>query len=259
MTEGWRMRKVHIIGIGAGNPDYVTVQAINALNEVDVFFIPDKGREKEELKRLRTQICQRYITDPTYRTVDVSMPKRDRSSSYRDDVEEWHAAIQDRYEGVLMEQLADGECGGFLVWGDPSLYDSTLRIIERIHAKGLPLEYDVIPGISSIQALAARHRIPLNRIGEPVAIVPGRRLDEGFLNEIDSVVVVLDGDQAFRRMAGKDIDIFWGAYVGTEDECLVAGRLSEVMSEIEVTRKSKKEAKGWIMDSYILRKRREAD
>ena len=253
------MRKVHIIGIGAGNPDYVTVQAINALNEVDVFFFPDKGLEKEDLKRLRIEICERYITNPSYRTVDVRMPTRGRSSSYRDDVDTWHAAIQDRYEGLLMEQLADGECGAFLVWGDPTLYDSTLRIVEKIHAKGLPLEYDVIPGISSIQALAARHRLPLNRIGEPIAIVPGRRLGEGFPNDIDSIVVVLDGDRAYRRIKSEDVDIFWGAYVGTEDECLVSGRLCEVMDEIELIRQRKKESKGWVMDSYILQRRTKPD
>lgn len=253
------MRKVHIIGIGAGNPDYVTIQAIDAMNEVDVFFIPDKGVEKEDLKRLRRQICERYIKDQTYRTVDVSMPKRDRSASYRDDVEAWHAAIQDRYESLLMAHLADGECGAFLVWGDPTLYDSTLRIIEKIHAKGLLLEYDVIPGISSVQALAARHRVPLNRIGEPVAIVPGRRLDEGFPNTMDSIVVVLDGDRAYRQIEGEDVDIFWGAYVGTKDECLVSGRLSDVMNEIETIRQRRKKAKGWIMDSYLLRKHHDPD
>ena len=244
----------------AAIPTTWTIQAIDALNEVDVFFIPDKGLEKADLKRLRAQICERFIKDPGYRTVDVSMPKRNRSSSYGDDVEAWHAAIQDRYEVLLMEHLADGECGGFLVWGDPTLYDSTLRIIEKIHAAGLPLDYDVIPGISSIQALAARHRISLNRIGEPVAIVPGRRLDDEALNTIDSVVVVLDGDHAYRRVeAADDFDIFWGAYVGTEDECLVAGRLSEVMSEIDALRRSRKDAKGWIMDSYLIRKRRGTD
>ena len=251
------MRKVHIIGIGAGNPDYVTIQAINAMNEADVFFIPDKGREKEGLKRLRTEICERYITDPNYRTVDVIMPTRDCSSSYREGVEAWHAAIQAKYEALLTEQLADGECGAFLVWGDPALFDSTLRIIEKLHAKGLPLDYDVIPGISSVQALAARHRVPLNRIGEPVAIIPGRRLEENSLDDRDSIVVVLDGDHAFRRLDGDDVDIFWGAYVGTDDECLISGRLSDVADEIATIRRRKKEAKGWIMDSYLLRKRRE--
>ncbi len=253
------MRKIHIIGMGAGNPDYVTIQAINALNEVDVFFIPDKGLEKEELKRLRTQICERYINDSSYRTVDVSMPKRDRSSSYRDDVEAWHGVIQDRYEELITEHLADGECGAFLVWGDPALYDSTLRILEKLHAKGLPLDYDVIPGISSLQALAARHRVPLNRIGESVTIVPGRRLNEGILDAHDSVVVVLDGEQAYRRFEGDDIDIFWGAYLGMDDECLVSGRLSEVANEIDVIRQSRKDAKGWIMDIYLLRRHRSLD
>ena len=253
------MRKVHIIGIGAGNPEYVTIQAINALNEVDVFFIPDKGSEKADLKLLRTQICERYITDPSYRMIDVEMPARASSPSYREDVEKWHAAIQDRYEKLLMEQLADGECGAFLVWGDPTLYDSTLRIVQKLHAKGLPLEYDVIPGISSVQALAARHRVALNRIGEPIAIVPGRRVADGFPHDIDDMVVVLDGGHAYRRVAGEVFDIFWGAYVGTEDECLVSGRLCEVIDEIETVRQRKQQAKGWIMDSYLLRRRRDAD
>ena len=35
-----------------------------------------------------------------------------------------------------MEEIGEGECGAFLVWGDPTLYDSTLRIIEKIHSKG---------------------------------------------------------------------------------------------------------------------------
>ena len=251
------MRNIRIIGIGAGHPDHVTIQAITALNAVDVFFVPDKGAEKQDLKQLRTQICERHILNPRYRTVEFDVPKRDRSSSYRDDVEAWHAAIQDMYEHLLMDQLADGECGAFLVWGDPALYDSTLRIVEKLQAKGLPLDYDVIPGISSIQALAAAHRISLNRIGEPVAIVPGRRLEESFASTIDSLVVVLDGDNAYRRIDGEDVDIFWGAYVGTADECLIAGRLSEVQDEIAATRARRKDAKGWIMDSYILRKRRE--
>lgn len=248
------MRRVHIIGIGAGDPDYLTVQAINALNEVDVFFIPDKGTEKEDLKRLRVQICERFIKDRAYRTVAFDTPQRQASPNYRKTVDDWHVLIEKQYEGFLMEQLADGECGAFLVWGDPTLYDSTLRIIERIHAKGLPFAYDVIPGISSIQALAARHRVPLNQIGEPVAIMPGRRLQGGFPDDINDVVVVLDGDRAFRRLGADDPDIYWGAYIGTADEVLVSGRLSKVVDDIEAIRERKRREKGWIMDSYLLRK-----
>ena len=70
------MRKILIIGVGVGNPDYITVQAINALNQVDVFFIPDKGTERAGLRQLRQDICERFIKDASYRTVDVRIQRR---------------------------------------------------------------------------------------------------------------------------------------------------------------------------------------
>ncbi len=250
------MRKVLIIGIGAGNPDYVTIQAINALNQVDVFFIPNKGLEKEALQRLRLEICERYIKDRTYRLARFETPQRPKDSSdYKLNVQDWHSRIEQNYEKLLMEELAEGECGAFLVWGDPTLYDSTLRIIDKIQSKGdFALEYDVIPGISSVQALAAKHRIALNRIGESIHITTGRKLAEGFPNNADSVVVLLDGEQAFKRIESTDIDIYWGAYVGTKDEILVSGRLSDIVDDIEVIRAEARREKGWIMDVYLLRK-----
>ena len=249
------MRRVLIIGIGAGDPDYVTIQAVNALNQVDVFFIPNKGTEKEELRRLRTRICERYITEPNYRVVDVEISRREApQADYRSTVDAWHLGLERKFEGLLTDELAHGECGAFLVWGDPSLYDSTLRILAKIQArKPFDFDYEVIPGISSVQALAAKHRIPLNRIGEPVHITTGRRLAEGFPDKLDSVVVMLDGDQAFTRLGRDDLEIFWGAYLGTEDEILVSGRLSEVMGDIERLREESRRDKGWIMDTYLLR------
>ena len=50
------MKKILIIGIGAGDPDYVTMQAVNALNQVDVFFIMEKGPSKAKLIELRKEI-----------------------------------------------------------------------------------------------------------------------------------------------------------------------------------------------------------
>ena len=249
------MRKILIIGIGAGNPDYVTVQAINALNQVDVFFIPDKGTEKAALHRLRKEICERFIENRTYRMVDFKTPRRAASdSNYRANVDEWHARLEENYKGLFREQLGEGECGAFLVWGDPTLYDSTLRIVESIRSKGFAVEYEVIPGISSVQALAAKHRIALNRIGEPVLITTGRKLAEGFPNNVDNVVVMLDGDQTFKHVGAGDLEIYWGAYLGTEDEILVAGKLTEVMGDIERIRRQARDEKGWIMDTYLLRK-----
>ena len=251
------MRKVFVIGIGAGNPDYVTVQAINALNEVDVFFIMDKGREKEDLVRLRKEICERYAKNKSYRTVETTDPSRDRAaSSYEPAVRAWHDERARIYERLISEELGEDECGAFLVWGDPSLYDSTLRIIDQIVARGaVAFEYEVIPGISAIQALAARHRIALNRIGRSVHITTGRKIAEGLPDNIDDVVVMLDADCSFKAIDNSNMEIYWGAYIGTEDEILLAGNLRELTQDIERMRAEAKARKGWIMDTYLLRKR----
>ncbi len=250
------MRRILIIGMGAGDPDYMTVQAIDALNRVDVFFIPDKGAEKAALHERRREICERFIKDRNYRFVGIKSPERAKAfTDYRANVAEWHALIEKNYETLLTEALAEDECGAFLIWGDPTLYDSTLRIIESLHAKGVVFEYEVIPGISSIQALAAKHRVALNRIGEPVLIAPARKIASGIPQDADSVVVVLDGEQTFKRLDGEAFDIYWGAYLGTEQEILVAGKLADVKGEIEARRDRARRENGWIMDTYLLRKR----
>jgi precorrin-6A synthase len=253
------MRKVFVIGIGVGNPDYVTIQAINALNEVDVFFVMDKGQEKQDLVRLRKEICARYIKDKAYRIVEATDPSRDRTaSSYEPAVRAWHEQRARLYERLIGEELGEDECGAFLVWGDPSLYDSTLRIIDQIVARGtVAFEYEVIPGISAIQALAAKHKIALNRIGRSIHITTGRRVAEGLPNNTDDVIVMLDADCSFKAISESDIDIYWGAYVGTADEILVAGKLRELVHEIERMRAEAKARKGWIMDTYLLRRSKE--
>jgi precorrin-6A synthase len=251
------MRRLFIIGVGAGNPDYITLQAINALKQVDVVFLIDKGEEKEDLLRLRNTLCERYLQAGTYRIAHIAEVERDAGAPcYEAAVREWHEQRAIAYETAIGRELAEDECGAFLVWGDPSLYDSTLRILERIAARGaVAFDYDVIPGITSIQALAARHRIPLNRIGEPIQITTGRRVAAGPAEDIDNVVVMLDGESAFKNIADGDIDIYWGAYLGTEDEILISGNLQERMAEIERLRSEARARKGWIMDTYLLRRR----
>jgi len=247
------MRKLLIIGIGAGNPEHLTVQAVNALNQVDVFFIQNKGDEKEALHKLRMDICDRYIDGTDHRYVDVPVPERAKIfSDYRETVDDWHEKIRANYEALLSNELADGECGAFLVWGDPAFYDSTIRIIEKLHAKWPLFDYEVIPGISAIQVLASAHRIPLNRIGKPVTITTGRKLTEGFPDNADSVVVVLDGEQTFNRFGGQNLYIYWGAYLGAANEVLISGKLDDVMDEIETVRAREREKNGWIMDTYLL-------
>ncbi|PVZ54150.1 precorrin-6A synthase (deacetylating) [Pseudomonas sp. B1(2018)] len=250
------MKTLLVIGIGAGNPDYITMQAVKALNQVDVFFLMDKGESKDKLIDLRREICERYITDHDYRFVQAHSPERERGEvDYRSSVDDLNLAKQQTFERLINDELSDGQCGGFLVWGDPALYDSTIRILQAIQASGAcAFEFEVIPGITSVQALAAQHKVTLNQIGRSVEITTGRRLAAGQVGDADSLVVMLDAQDAYHQVADRDTEIYWGAYLGTPDEILISGKLKDVADEIERVRKAARLANGWIMDTYLLRK-----
>lgn len=253
------MRRLLVIGIGPGNPEQVTIEAVNAMNTADVFFVIDKGAAKQDLLDARREICARYVTDPP-RIVEVRDPERDRTAGeYEAAVEAWDEARAAAYEHVVTTELGDDGCGAFLVWGDPSLYDGTLRVLARMAARAkVAFDYSVIPGITSVQALAARHRIALTGIGEPVQITTGRRLAaEGMPAGVDNVVVMLDGGTSFEQVAPDDVDIYWGAALGTGHELLAAGPLADAAVTIAEARRGARARTGWIMDTYLLRRARD--
>ena len=253
------MRRVLVIGIGAGDPDHVTAQAARALNEVDVFFVVSKGADTEDLVATRRTVLERFVADPSYRIVDLPDPPRDRAAAaYGAAVDDWRARRAELWGGALRDELGEAQTGGFIVWGDPSLYDSTIDVLERVRTQGhVELAFDVIPGISSVHALTARHRIPLNRVGGAVQITTGRRLArDGWPEGVDDLVVMLDADCSFATVEPAGVEIYWGAYLGTADELLVAGPLAEVADEIRRVRAQARKRKGWIMDAYLLRRSR---
>lgn len=246
------MRTVYVIGIGAGDPEHLTLQAVAAMNRVDVFFTIDKG--VPDLAGLRAELLARHVTGP-YRVVEAPDPERDRAATgpaYEAAVGDWQDRREAQYARMI-DELPDGACGAFLVWGDPALYDGTLRILANIRA---PIEVVSIPGISSVQALAASHRLILNRVGRPFTVTTGRRLAAGgFPADADDVVVMLDSRCAFATLPDTDLDIYWGAYVGSVDEVLRSGDLQRVKDEICRVRARERERRGWIMDTYLLRRR----
>jgi precorrin-6A synthase len=253
------MKQLYVIGIGTGNPDHMTVQAIAALNKADVVFIPRKGEAKNGLAQVRREICARFITGEQTEIVEYDLPERQTvGREYSGSVDEWHADISLLYEEFLKNSLSENQSGAFLVWGDPGLYDSTIRILERVRGRGnVAFDYEVIPGITSIQALTASHRIPLNLVGKPVQITTGRRLSESFPGLVETAVVMLDGEEAFSKIDDPDAYIYWGAYLGTEDEIILSGKVVDIADRIREMRREARERHGWIMDIYLLRKGRD--
>jgi precorrin-6A synthase len=250
------VRRLLLIGIGAGDPDHVTVQAVGALNAFDVLFVVTKAGT-DDLVALRRHVVHRHRTAGAHRTVQLADPPRPwrDAPDYRSAVARWREQRVQLWEDALRDELGEDETGAFLVWGDPSLYESTLAVVQAIDARGaVAFEHEVIPGVSSVHALTARHRIPLNRVGRAVQISPARLLAGGMPDGVDDVVVMLDAHATFATLPSAGIEIYWGAYLGTADEILLSGPLGEVADEIVRARDEAKARKGWMFDTYLLRR-----
>ncbi|MEE4024202.1 precorrin-6A synthase (deacetylating) [Gordonia sp. PKS22-38] len=246
---------LRVIGIGPGNPRQLTLEAVDALADVDVFLVLDKGSAKRSLVAARHEILARHAP-ADHRVIEIADPPRDRHpDDYDAEVRRWHAARAAVIAEALAGELADGGVAAFLVWGDPALYDSTLRIVDDLCAQPhLDIDVQVIPGVTSASALTAAHRITANRVGEPIHITTGRRLAETPDGADTNQIVMLDGDLTFRDIADRDDHIWWGAYVGTDDEILISGRVADVADRIVAARAEARSRVGWIMDIYLLRK-----
>ncbi|WP_176594533.1 precorrin-6A synthase (deacetylating) [Sphingobium sp. EM0848] len=245
------MITLNLIGIGTGNPDHLTRAAIRAMNEADLILLPRKGDVKSDLIDLRRAICAELLTRPV-RLVEFDMPSRADQPAYVDAVLDWHDAIAALWQDQITRHLPQGGTLALLVWGDPSLYDSSLRIAERLP----DMQVQVIPGITSIQALTAAHGICLNDLAEPVLITTGRRLrEEGWPVCTNSLVVMLDGHCAFRTLPSEGVDIWWGAYLGMPQQAIAQGPLAIVGPTIIDQRATLRQEHGWIMDIYLLRRR----
>ncbi len=241
------MIDLHLIGIGTGNPDHLTGEARRAIAAADLFLVPQKPG-KSDLADLRTQIIESVRDDATVALFE--MPVRNDGLPYLDRVDAWHDEIA-RIWAATMAKHPGANAVALLVWGDPSLYDSTLRIAARLNPAP---RLHVVAGITSVQALTAAHAIPLNTLNAPVTISTGRRLrDHGWPAGCETLVVMLDGDCTFQSLDGDAFDIWWGAYLGMEEEILDAGPLSEATPRIIARRAEARARHGWIMDTYLLR------
>lgn len=238
-----------LIGIGTGSPSHMTLEGVEAIRCASVILLPRKGAAKDNLADIRLRIIEAAGSEA--KIVSFEYPERDEALPYQERVRAWHDEIAMRWRDALAPIDEDGAVA-LLVWGDPSLYDSTIRIARRLYPEP---RIRVVPGITALQALTAAHRIPLNTINGPVLLTTGRRLREGgWPDRADSVVVMLDGECSFQELEVADLLIWWGANLGSDDEAILAGRVRDVGEEIVKTRAKLRARQGWVMDTYLLRR-----
>ncbi|PCH67785.1 MAG: precorrin-6A synthase (deacetylating) [Rhodobacteraceae bacterium] len=239
-----------LIGIGTGNPDHVTGQGAKAIRAADLILIPRKGDDKGDLAGIREAIIA--DTHSTARIAYFDIPKRRADKGYLRGVDDWHGEIAGIWQQVITAADPAPRSVALLIWGDPSLYDSSLRIAARLDPRP---ETRVIPGITALQALTAAHVIPLNDIGAPVLVTTGRQLrDHGWPDGVDTIAVMLDGQCSFQTLDPAGLRIWWGAYLGMENQVAINGDLAHVSAQIIRDRAAARATHGWIMDIYLLKK-----
>ena len=255
-----------LIGMGMGSPAHLTRQGEQALRRLDLLLLPDKGEDKVELAAVRLRLLQAvrpdFDTDTGggLRVARYAVPPRDGADAadtprYLDGVRRWHDALARAWAQALREHLPQGGQAGLLIWGDPALFDSSMRIARRV-ARQLPIRLEVVPGISALQALTAAHAVPLNDLASPVLITTGRRLrQQGCPSEVPALAVMLDGGTAFEALPDPYAwHIWWGAYLGLPQQSLDSGPLPRAGPRIVRTRAALRQVHGWILDIYLLKR-----
>lgn len=248
------MLQLFLVGIGTGNPEHLTREAEQAIRSADLILLPHKEDNKAELAQVRLSLLEELAVSDE-RVAHFEMPvRRQQGDDYDSQVNEWHDAIARRWQDCLQAHLPSGNGRvALLVWGDPALYDSTLRIASRL---GLNKEQvHVVPGITSMQVLCSAHGIALNEIGAPFQVTTGRQLREnGWPQGVDTLIVMLDGQCSYEQVTEPGAVIYWGAYLGMPQQILMHGPLAEVKAAISEKRRQARQQHGWIMDIYLLRR-----
>jgi len=242
------VKKVYLIGMGPGNLKYLTLEAVDLIKRLPLFLIPLKSSKKTYLTEKRKEILYKIRKDQNFKILEIPFPERKRGFQYKKAVASWRRKKAEILIKVLQKEST--EEAGFIVWGDPSIYDGHIEIFKDVQ-KQIPIEFEIIPGISAFQILSAKHKIPLTRIAGSLLFTTPRGLKR--LSEIkENTVVFLDNYESYRKFNQEDLKIYWGAYLGTEKEVLLSGKLSEVKEKIIELRRRLRKENGWIMEIYFL-------
>jgi precorrin-6A synthase len=141
------MMELFLVGCGTGNPDHLTMQGLSALRSAELILLPTKGAQKSALADIRYQILQTHLGASMPQIQNFEIPSRASDIPYQQAVLRWHDEIADRWQTALAKASSPQKVA-LMIWGDPSVYDSAMRIAERL--RPVP-EITVIPGISAIQ------------------------------------------------------------------------------------------------------------
>ncbi len=178
--------KLYVIGVGPGDPELLTLKAVRILRAVPVIFVP-KGRE--DGTRLSLSIARKAVSLDDKEIIELHFPmKKTTHGSEMDELNsKWNEAA-----GAVLTRLNTGVEAAFVTLGDPSIYSTFFYLYKRLAEQSPDLQIEIVPGISSINAAAARAGVSLVLGNERIAILPANYLDSlaEMLQKFDSVVLM---------------------------------------------------------------------
>ncbi len=152
--------KLHCVGCGPGDPELVTVRAMNVIKEAEVVFAPTS---KEGRPSIALSVVERYI-DNSARKVSLVFPMVKDKESLKD---YWKRNAEE-----IANAVRSGKKVVYLTVGDPALYSTWIYIHRELKNNHKDIEVEIVPGIASMFAIAAKAQLSIAEGDETIAVVP---------------------------------------------------------------------------------------
>lgn len=227
--------KLYGLGIGPGDPELITKKALRIIEESDIILVPGTKKEDSVAYRIAKKAYER-LDEKEIVTIPMPMTK------------EKEILKKSHEEGAeIVEKLVkQGKQVAFLTLGDPTVYSTYLYIHKRMVKKGF--ETEIISGITSFCAVAARLNIGLVEKAEPLHIIPASYQIEEALELPGTKVLMKAGKnitEVKKILQKKKAEIYMIENCGMDNE-RIYNRVEEIPEDagyysLIIVKESKKE------------------
>ena len=196
------------VGVGPGDPEYMTLKAVRLIRENEVIAVPGPVAEETVAYKIAVQAVPELADKEL---VPILMPMtHDRAV-----MEQNHDEAADTVEGYLKA----GKNVVFLTLGDPTVYSTYMYVQKRIQKRGYHTE--LVSGITSFCAAAARANISLVEWSEQLHVLPAVHKLDSELDLPGNYVLMKSGKKMGQvkeilRSSGRDVVMVENCGMDTE-------------------------------------------